>query len=112
MMVAMRPNRVLFVVLIILLGFACPTRATAAARGDHLVLKNRLVLRDFVFDGHVWRTDRFARADGSDSLATQSDEMEILNLDDSRVTLDDYVADGDVIIERDKAGEQQALTMS
>src|SRR5881227_1684253 len=67
----------------------------AAATGDHLLLKNERVLRELLFNGQVWRTARFARADGADVLATDSDEFHILNLDGSELTLNDFALDGE-----------------
>src|SRR5438132_1619325 len=60
----------------------------AATQGDRLSLGNEYIIRELTFDGHVWRTTRFARGDGSDALVVKSDEVHVLFLDDSEVSLD------------------------
>lgn len=84
--------------------------ALAATAGEHLLLKNDLVLRDLAFDGSVWRTVRFARADGTDAVATDSDEFHVLNLDDSEVTLNDFIADGEPA--RERSSGEELITIS
>src|SRR5206468_8157243 len=83
------------ILFLIILLIAEPA-AAAAAVGDHLVLGNPSVLRELTFDGNVWRTTRFARTDGSDTIQTVSDEFHILNRDESELTTDDYTVDGEV----------------
>ncbi len=77
-----------------------------AGAGEHIVLKNDKVLRDLEFDGAVWRTVRFARGDGSDSLKVNSDEFHVLFLDDSEVSLAQFRAAGPPIQET-KDGSQR-----
>lgn len=82
-------------------------RVEAATKlSDTIVLKNDQVLREMKFDGHVWRTTRFARADGSDELKVDSDEFKIVMMDGKELTLDDYELSGEpgqvVITEQDK----------
>src|SRR5439155_4226157 len=67
----------------------------AATEGDRVSLGNGFVLRELTFDGHVWRTTRFARGDGSDALDVKSDEFQLRFLDDSEVSLDGYEAAGE-----------------
>ncbi len=68
-------------------------RSSSAAETDSLVLRNEYVLRELRLIDGTWRTVRFARADGSDTIATTSDEFHILPLDsDVGWTISDYVA--------------------
>lgn len=69
--------------------------AGAATQSDHISLGNEFISRQLTFDGHVWRTTQFARGNGSDALAVKSDEFDILFLDNSEVSLDDYDAAGE-----------------
>jgi hypothetical protein len=63
------------------------------AEVDTLVLRNEHVLRELRLVDGVWRTVRFARADGSDAIAVRSDEFHILPLDSREGwTVADYVA--------------------
>src|SRR5579884_1122087 len=52
--------------------------ARAANPGDVVTLHNAFISRELTFDGHVWRTTRFARADNTDAVPVQSDEFHIL----------------------------------
>ena len=67
----------------------------AATSSNSLILKNDHVLRQLAFDGQVWRTVRFARADGGSELEVDSDEFHILFMDDNVLTIDDYKVVGD-----------------
>jgi hypothetical protein len=69
-----------------------------AADPQTLLLKNAHVLRELAFDGHVWRTVRFARADGSVELKVQSDEFKLLFLDNKEATLDQYQIVGEPVL--------------
>ncbi len=75
----------LFFCLLLLLspGFAAP---------QTIVLKNDLVRREFATDGRVWRTVKFARADGSDAIVVQSDEFHLLFFDGVKLTVGDFIA--------------------
>lgn len=65
------------------------------AETDSLVLKNQYVLRELRLVDGIWRTVRFARADGGDAIAVDSDEFHILPLDSEEGwTIHDYVALG------------------
>jgi len=75
-------------------------QSTAEART--LRLGNDAVVRELAFDGHVWRTTKFCRADGSDELKVKSDEFHILFLDDKEVTLDQYQVDGEPVQDGDR----------
>ena len=59
-----------------------------------LLLRNDRVLRELEFNGKVWRTTRFARANGSDDLHVESDEFHLLFLDNRTLTVDDFEVDG------------------
>src|SRR4051812_27556997 len=67
----------------------------ATTEGDRIPLRNQLVMRELTFDGHVWRTTKFARGDGRDALTVNSDDFHLLFLDDTEVSLDDYEAAGE-----------------
>ena len=59
-----------------------------------LVIKNEFVQRVLKKDGDVWRTIRFARADGSDAIDVQSDEFHILPVGSEKGwTISDYKVD-------------------
>jgi hypothetical protein len=66
----------------------------AAADANTLVLSNGRVRRELRFDGRGWRTTRFARGDGSQSLAVESEEFHLLFLDNSTLTIADFAVDG------------------
>jgi hypothetical protein len=83
--------------------------AHSAEKGQHIALKNDYVQRELEFDGHVWRTTRFARGDGNDALPVNSDEFHALFLDDTEVTLDAYEAAAEPLIERTE--NQQRITI-
>ncbi|MGN6367719.1 MAG: hypothetical protein ACTHN5_05615, partial [Phycisphaerae bacterium] len=83
--------------------------ARAAAQGDHLSLHNEFISRQLTFDGHVWRTTRFARGDGSDSLNVQSDEFSLLFFDNSQLSLDDYQAAADPVHKTTAAEERLSI---
>lgn len=89
----MRLSKVVcFVVTLIL---AAPIASAPGAEADALVLKNQHVLRELRRVDGSWRTVRFARADGSDAIAVESDEFHILPLDSEQGwTVADYVAIG------------------
>lgn len=65
-----------------------------AQLAERLVLKNDRVLRELEFDGKVWRTTKFARADGTDALLVRSDEFHLMFLDNATLTIGDFVVDG------------------
>src|SRR5436190_15628019 len=83
--------------------------ARAASAAQSIVLKNDKVQRELAFDGQIWRTVRFARADGSDAVAVQSDEFSTLRMDSSAISLDAYVADGEPVHAR--TATQEAVTI-
>jgi len=73
--------------LVSLTAFACAE--------DSIVLRNGHVLRELRQTAGVWRTVRFARADGSDAVAVDSDEFHLLPFDSEEGwTVRDYVAMG------------------
>lgn len=74
-----------------------------------LVLQNRHVRRDLKFDGKAWRTVRFARANGADSVEVESDEFHLLFMGDEVLTISDFVADGNPQIRDTPAGRQIAI---
>ncbi len=74
--------------------------AQGPVAGSRIVLKNSLVRRVLEKDNDVWRTRAFARAGGSDELQVQSDEFLILLMDDTRLKLEDYRAEGDPVTTR------------
>ncbi len=77
---------------VILLSSLC---SVAFADANMVTLKNDHVLRELRLVDGVWRTFRFARADGSDAIATSSDEFHILPLESKQGwTVSDYVATG------------------
>lgn len=63
-------------------------------RADAIVLQNSHVKVHLDRVGDVWKLSKVSRADGSDAIDIDSDEFEILLLDDSRFTADDYEAVG------------------
>jgi len=65
------------------------TTATEAP-ADTIVLENTLVRRVLELDDGVWRTVRFARADGTDALDVRSEEFLVGLLDGSKLTAYDY----------------------
>ncbi|HLX64114.1 MAG TPA: hypothetical protein VKX17_22770 [Planctomycetota bacterium] len=66
-----------------------------AEENDTLVIKNEYVQRVLKKDGDVWRTVRFARADGSDAIEVQSDEFHILPMGSEKGwTVNDYKVEG------------------
>jgi len=106
----MRSSKCLFTISMTALLAICTgaSSSQAAVEGNRLTVRNDQVLRELEYDGHVWRTVRFARADGSDALAVKSDEFDVRFLDDSEVTLDDYQAAGEPTT---TAGAQRQLTI-
>ena len=58
--------------------------STVSVTGSRCVLANSLVHRVLEYDGDVWRTTTFARADSSDANRIVSDEFLILLLDGRR----------------------------
>ncbi len=69
------------------------------APGRTVTLTNGKVLRELTFDGSAWRTTRLARRDGSADLLPRSDEFHVRLFDDSEVTVDQYQATGEPILE-------------
>ena len=65
-----------------------------------IVLENSLVRRVLEREDQVWRTSSFARADGSDEMAVESDEFRILLMDGTKLSLSDYQAPGNPVISR------------
>lgn len=80
-----------------------------AVGAQELVLQNEHVRRVLTFDGQVWRTTQFARADGSRALRVRSDEFLALLFDDREVTLDQYRAAGQP--KRDTVAGVQRVTI-
>ena len=66
----------------------------AGAAENPLLVRGTSATRELQFDGQVWRTTRFLRADGSAELAVRSDEFAVVLLDGHRVTLEHYRAEG------------------
>ena len=81
----------------------------AALGSDTLLLKNQHVLRELKRDGNVWRTVRFARADGSDELKVRSDEFHILLMDDTQLTLDHYTAQAPPAVEEEGGAQTVSI---
>jgi len=78
----------------------------AHAESDSLILKNQHVLRELRLVDETWRTVRFARADGGDAIAVDSDEFHILPLDSEQGwTISDYVAIGSPVREEQVGSE-------
>jgi len=67
--------------------------AIAFSADDRIVLRNGQVCRELTFDGQVWRTTRFARADETDELRVRSDEFHMLFMDDAELSIDQYAAE-------------------
>lgn len=67
--------------------------STVSVTGSRCVMANSLVHRVLEYDGDVWRTTTFARADSSDANRIVSDEFLILLLDGRRLTASDYRVD-------------------
>ena len=67
--------------------------STVSVTGSRCVIANSLVHRVLEYDGDVWRTTTFARADSSDANRIVSDEFLILLLDGRRLTASDYRVD-------------------
>ncbi|MCC6445861.1 MAG: hypothetical protein IT210_20705 [Armatimonadetes bacterium] len=65
----------------------------ASAAPERVALKNRHVMRVLENVDGLWRTVRFARADGSDALEARSDEAGILLMDGTSLSLADYRAE-------------------
>ncbi len=63
-----------------------------SAQAQTIVLKNDLVRREFASDGHVWRTVKFARADGSDAIEVNSEEFELVYFNGGALTVNDFVS--------------------
>lgn len=53
-------------------------------------LRNDHVCRELTLSDGVWRTTRISRADGSDAIATVSDEFHILPLDGNQGLMADW----------------------
>lgn len=63
-----------------------------SAKAQRIVVKNDKISRTLQFDGKVWRTTQFANADGKNVLKVSSDELHILEMNDSVLTVDDFEA--------------------
>ena len=66
--------------------------AVWAAEAKTIRLANKHIRADFKLVDGVWSNSALSRADGSDAIAIDSDEFEILLFDDTRVTAKDYLA--------------------
>ncbi len=66
------------------------TTTAASAPVGAIVMENTFVRRVLEFEDGVWRTTRFARADGTDALDLQSEEFFIRLLDGVELTARDY----------------------
>jgi hypothetical protein len=93
---------------LVLLAATCASSDAFAA--DKITLANQHIHVELARTGSVWRTSLIARSDGSESLAMQSDEFEILLFDDSRFTVSDYEATGNP--HRSLLGNRQIVTIS
>lgn len=80
-----------------------------ALQAQTIVLKNDRVQRVLAFDGKVWRTTQFARADDSESLSVQSDEFQLRFFDDATLTVGDFIVQGQPQLQ--KQGPLQTLTI-
>lgn len=67
-----------------------PALASVGASADRIVLENGFARRVLELDDGVWRSTRFARADGTDALNVCSEEFLIRLLDGSELTARDY----------------------
>ncbi|UCG16482.1 MAG: hypothetical protein JSV19_00285 [Phycisphaerales bacterium] len=78
--------------LAIVCACVAPVSITVAAEvpPDTMVLENAFVSRILKLDDGVWRTVRFARADGTDPLDVRSEEFRIRLPDGSELTARDY----------------------
>lgn len=92
---------------LLVFAWCCP----AATPGDTLLLKNQHTVREFHFDGQTWKTTRIARTNRSASLATQSDELLIVNLEDTNLTLDAFQADGEPAVHAGAQSGEQSITI-
>lgn len=73
----------LLVLLVANLGVAKPSASPAILRNGHIEAV-------FAKQGNAWSLEQCRRPDGSDVLSMDSDEFEILLLDGSRFTVEDY----------------------
>ena len=64
--------------------------AGTVTRAEEIALENRSVRRVLAEQDGVWRTVQFARADGTDRLAVESDEFLIRLMDGTEQTAADY----------------------
>ncbi|MBN1513331.1 MAG: hypothetical protein JXB13_15045 [Phycisphaerae bacterium] len=94
--------------LCVLFGTNCVDLAAARAESD-LKLENAFVRRVFQETDGTWRTVRLERADGSDRLDLDSDELHVTLLDGTTLTLADCGCDGRPSLTQD--GAMQTLTI-
>ncbi len=66
--------------------------AAWSAEAKTIRLVNKHIRADFKLINGVWANCALSRADGSDAIAIDSDEFEILLFDDTRMTAKDYLA--------------------
>src|SRR5438874_2284142 len=96
----------------ILLALVFTFTVHGADKGEKLLLQNDQILRELQFDGQVWKTTRIARSDSSASLATESDELLVLNLNGTAVTIDAYNASADPILATDPISKERTVTIA
>jgi len=87
-------NRLVSIALFVLATFS---QSLAARDPDRLVLQNKLVCRVLEKDDGIWHTVSFSRADGSEELRVQSDEVLIRLMDGTELALLDYRARSDPV---------------
>ena len=92
------------------LVFALPSLSvTASGEPQHtLSLGNDHIKRTFARIDGAWRTTAVSRADGTDSLALDSDEFHILFFNDNFVTVYDYQTVGDPAL-TENGGEKELV---
>ena len=86
-------------VLLLLSETARGQEVRAATAGDRIAIGNDQVTRTLAFDGQVWRTVCFSRADGTDGLAVDSDEFHLLYFDNRALTIDQCRVVGKPVID-------------
>lgn len=65
-----------------------------ASAAERIVLDNDLIRAELEQVDGTWRNTQISRVDGSDALALDNDEFEILLFDGTRFTVEDYKAKG------------------
>src|SRR5215813_5323003 len=77
------------------------TPPRARIDGARLSLENAFVRRVLEKKNDVWRTISLSRADGTDEVALQSDEFQIILLDGTKLKLGDYQIRGEPVVRED-----------